>query len=134
MLISDTFQDQYEVAYVRDVVVPSVSAFKRADNQLTYYQCMYKWEDICDNHLFVSGIVSYAKELCGDMTDVVIWFMSSDPYKGGKPFDIKWIGLNGRGAIHVVVKGQKSVRIEQKWTKKLGKFFNRVVSIIWEVN
>ena len=72
----------------------------------------------------------------------ILWFQEGDPYKGSKPFEINWIGLENLlggetgtaagPAIILVITGQKSDRIKKKWTLKLSSFFGYPVSLIWE--
>ena len=60
-----------------------------------------------------------------------IWFHPTDPYVGGKPFKICNIGLTKDGEVLLYVEGQKSDRIENKWTKKLSTFFEYPVELRW---
>lgn len=70
--------------------------------------------------------------------DKIVWFQAGDPYKGSKPFEITWIGLESlvgektRTIVILVVTGQKSERIKNKWIGKLSSFFGYPVSIVWE--
>ena len=68
----------------------------------------------------------------------IIWFQVGDPYKGSKPFEITWIGLDNMGEVKsdptiiLIVIGQKSERIKKKWIGKLTPFFGYLVEIMWE--
>ena len=70
----------------------------------------------------------------------IIWFQTGDPYKGSKPFEITWIGLDNMGEVKsdptiiLIAAGQKSERIKKKWIGKLTPFFGYPVEIMWEEN
>jgi len=130
MLSSEQFLDDFESIYTIDVVSRSVNKLTRDDNQLTYYQCGYTWDEARGNFLYISCLVRYAKTL---EDGAVIWFLGKDPYKDSKPFEIIWVGITASGSISLVVKGQKTDRIVGKWTIRLQQYFKRKVNMVWEV-
>jgi len=130
MLKHDQFLDEFERVYTKNVVAKTVRIETRTDDQRVYYQCDYTWEAISANYLFVSCMVRYAKALSNS---AVVWFLGSDPYPGSKPFKIVWIGIDGTGAITLVLNGQNSKRIVGKWSTRMQQFFKRKVNLTWEV-
>ena len=98
-------------------------------------RCEYTWMAARAKAGFLDRLVKYAGE-----QGKTIWFQTGDPYRGSKPFEILWIGIEHTSDLKVptvvvlFVRGKKTDRIEKKWTGKLSVIFGYPVNIIWEEN
>lgn len=103
-------------------------SINQADDSLNIVKT---WDELSGNREIYSEFIRLVKNHRFNNDGKTIWFKSSDPYKKNKPFSIEQIGVRDDGTFVILVQGQQTKRIENKWTKRLGVMFDAQVQITW---
>lgn len=86
------------------------------------------WREAQTSPGYLSAALKYLRE---HDTAVSLKFEHGDTYLGSIPFTIEIVALLRCGSYLLWVVGQKSPRIDAKWTKKLTRFFGSKVILKW---